>query len=56
LTEIGNCPICTHSTEDVNWYDSDFWGNGEATETGNCILCGARIYKVFKFTGIELVE
>lgn len=56
MSEEGNCPVCTHSTEKVDWYESDFWGDGMATKTGNCVLCGARIYKLFKFSGIELVE
>jgi len=54
--EIGNCPVCTHTTEKVDWYESDFWGDGTATKRGECVLCGARLYKTFKFTGIELVE
>ena len=54
--EIGNCPVCTHTTEKVDWYESDFCGDGNATKTGNCVLCGARIFKVFKFTGIDLVK
>ncbi len=54
--EIGNCPVCTHTTEKVDWWGSDWWGNGVATKTGNCVLCGAKIYKLFKFSGIELVK
>ena len=46
------CPQC--GSEDLEGHDSDFWGDGTASQDIECSECNTTWSELYQFTGIEI--